>query len=356
MFESDSEKDEERRQHEPWETLRHRSIKRGILETVQKDNGWMDSLRAVAGSAFVNQGHSKASVASAPVPPRPRRRESEAWIDDVKQRRANLKATSRSRSGAGAGVITANDSYHHQVNTPWSEEVGFKIVQESPSSPALTIHQQVRVDSGDLQARSSDCNINGKFTSGRAPRGRAGTRDYFNYKLPPAGSSSIPMDKTINGVGGGAREPPTRISMLPISPPRIMSPPLENQLLFTPNPNQNYNPTNTNHLESSKLPATSRNAKASGNTTLLSRLTERSAKGKVKARGGGAVAARTKARKASPDVTRVDNPLPFPSQEPVAPLRTGKRAAKLVKTRTVAEGKYRSVSGRAPEESSRHGA
>lgn len=318
MYESDTDKDDERRRQEPWEALRHRSIRRGILETVQKEEGWMNSLRAVAGSPFVNQ----APITEAKPESRFRRSESEAWIEQVMQRRAES-----SRSKASTTAITANHTYV-DVSSPWTEETGFKIIQESPPSTPT----RAALRGGDPQARPKK--------HARAKRGKTGTRDYFNYKMPPVGATSVPMDQTI-GVRVGAKEP-TRISMLPLSPPRIMSPPLENQLLFTPNPNS------MTDLSSGSADASW--AHGFGNppgNTLLSRLTERKGKGKT---AGAATR-----RKASPDVTRVNKPLPYPIEEVVAPLRTGRRAAKLVKTRGAASGKYQAVPGRSGNDSGRVG-
>jgi hypothetical protein len=35
----------------PWESLRYKSIKRGVLERVRKEAGWVDSLRGIVGSS-----------------------------------------------------------------------------------------------------------------------------------------------------------------------------------------------------------------------------------------------------------------------------------------------------------------
>ncbi|KAF6754783.1 hypothetical protein DFP72DRAFT_898762 [Ephemerocybe angulata] len=278
MYESDEEQDNERRHQEPWETLRHRSIKRGILAHVQKEEGWIDSLRAVAGSAFVNQG---------PPPKPPRRRASEvSWIDEVKQRRARSKA---SRTN------TANPP---PVSAAWSAETGFKIVQESPDIGGPQVHRAPDED-----------------PYGTRGRGKAAIRDYFNYKLPPAGASSrVPVDQTIR-VGGKD----TRVSMLPLSPPRIMSPELDSQLLFnTPVPG-------TAARMESPPPAP---MSASSNGRLFTRLTDRK-------------------RKPSAGVN-VDQPLPYPSGEVVAPLRPGKKTGKLTKSRTSASAKYQPIGRGAP--------
>ncbi|KAJ2924037.1 hypothetical protein H1R20_g13052, partial [Candolleomyces eurysporus] len=280
MYESDDEKDEERRRQEPWETLRHRSIKRGILENVQKEKGWMDSLRATAKR------------------PSTRQRDSEVWINDVKRRRADRSSRSNTSSTA---AITAN--HVDVVSTPWSEETGFKIIQESPIASPLLYGQQ-----GEP-----------------APP----TRDYFSYKLPPADSSNIPFDHTINV---GLKD--TRISMLPLSPPRIMSPPLENQLTFTPVPGSGPTSTTTTIMTATAGPQPSYMDSSSTQTPLFARLTDR--KGK---------------RKPS-SVVNIDRPLPYPNGESndsgcsgtIAPLRPEKRSTKLVKSRAAAGGgKYQPI-------------
>ena len=287
MYESDDEKDDERRRQEPWETLRHRSIKRGILENVQKEKGWMDSLRTRAKR------------------PSTRQRNSEVWIDDVRRRRAERSSRSNTSSTA---AITAN--HVDVVSTPWSEETGFKIIQESPIASPLLYGQQ-----GE-----------------HAPP----VRDYFSYRLPPANSSSIPLDHTIN-VGPKV----TRISMLPLSPPRIMSPPLENQLTFTPVPGSGPTSTTTTTTIMSAMTATaglqpSYDNTSSTHTPLFARLTDRRGK-----------------RKPS-TVVNIDRPLPYPNGEgndagssgTIAPLRPEKRSTKLVKSRAAAGGggKYQPIS------------
>lgn len=47
LYESDEEEEARRREKEtPWESLRHKSIKRNILEQVEKEKKWMDSIRS----------------------------------------------------------------------------------------------------------------------------------------------------------------------------------------------------------------------------------------------------------------------------------------------------------------------
>ena len=51
LYESDEEEETRRRASEvPWESLRHKSIKRGMLEQIKEEGKWLDSLRGLAGS------------------------------------------------------------------------------------------------------------------------------------------------------------------------------------------------------------------------------------------------------------------------------------------------------------------
>ena len=51
LYESDEEEEARRKACEvPWESLRHKSIKRGILEQVKQEGKWLDSIRGLAGS------------------------------------------------------------------------------------------------------------------------------------------------------------------------------------------------------------------------------------------------------------------------------------------------------------------
>jgi hypothetical protein len=145
------------------------------------------------------------------------------------------------------------------------------------------------------------------------------------------------LDHTINV---GPKD--TRISMLPLSPPRIMSPPLENHLTFTPVPGSG--PTSTTTTTTTIMSAMTATAglqpsyhnTSSTHTPLFARLTDR--KGK---------------RKPS-TVVNIDRPLPYPNGESndaggsgtIAPLRPEKRPAKLVKSRAAASGggKYQPIS------------
>ncbi|KAJ3550507.1 hypothetical protein NMY22_g427 [Coprinellus aureogranulatus] len=335
------------RRMESWEALRHRSIRRGILDRVREDEGWRDSVRAVAGSTFANQGQGQGSapyvnqgqmlapyvnrgegstsyvsqgehggLGRGTEAARMRRQESEAWIDDVKRRRRggiDLASASRSKSNTTGTITPDYQSPYDEGSTPWSERSGFRIVPESPCPPRAPVRQ-----------------VGGAGITGGQGRRR---QDYFNYKLPPQGSSTVPMDPTIRGAGpvgsGNARGgEPMRVSMLPLSPPRIMSPPLERELLFTPDPGDvslgSVGAALVQGREYDSPPSWGTRGAGGGGrvnrNTILARLKER--KGDERS------------RKVSPDVTRASRPLPLPTLPDVEPLRvSGGRAGKLVKTR-----------------------
>ena len=51
LYESDEEEETRRKASEvPWESLRHKSIKRGMLEQIKEEGKWLDSIRGLAGS------------------------------------------------------------------------------------------------------------------------------------------------------------------------------------------------------------------------------------------------------------------------------------------------------------------
>ena len=54
LYESDEEEETRRKAHEvPWESLRHKSIKRGMLEQIKEEDKRLDSIRGLAGSSFL---------------------------------------------------------------------------------------------------------------------------------------------------------------------------------------------------------------------------------------------------------------------------------------------------------------
>jgi hypothetical protein len=56
LYESDEEEETRRKAREvPWESLRHKSIKRGIIERVKKEGKWLDSIRGLAGSGSTSR-------------------------------------------------------------------------------------------------------------------------------------------------------------------------------------------------------------------------------------------------------------------------------------------------------------
>ncbi|EAU83745.1 hypothetical protein CC1G_05649 [Coprinopsis cinerea okayama7 len=258
----------------PWETLRHESIKRGIMDQVQHEKNWMDSLRAVAGSVFVNQGlegddrgrgkggggsRNKGSRRGSrrrgvtlrdegpvPLPPpisppplasrRTSSRSSEAWIEEgAKKRRLGFGASSLMavssglakrtrefssgfyRRGGGGGEVGGEESdvgESERYSRAWSPESGFKIVEESPLTSPLNsiVHTPIR-SNPNTPIRSNP----------NTPNPVRHSLDihspilHTNFATPVHGSESQ-----------------VRVSFLPLSPAQIMSPPLEGELCFSP--------------------------------------------------------------------------------------------------------------------------
>ncbi|TFK22501.1 hypothetical protein FA15DRAFT_516702 [Coprinopsis marcescibilis] len=198
MYESDDDQASIRREDVPYENLRHKSIKRGILSQVKEESNWMDSLRAVAGSVFVNQAptHPVDSYTrrrgttlrdDGPVRRKTGIKPGHEWIDEGRKRRANLSMKSTNpvqRKATAATTCTQAESHTALIDdeanpVAWSPQTGFKIIEESPPN------------------------------------------------TPPLRETSTTTSST-------AQDP--MVSILPISPPQIMSPPLESELCFTPPP------------------------------------------------------------------------------------------------------------------------
>jgi hypothetical protein len=202
----------------PWESLRHKSIKRGILERVW-DDGQQDRMARRPWQAHA-------------------RNESDLLVADAQAANANL---SRAPSSVTAGVLSRAFSSVTASTAP-----GFRMVTESPAEtpqgergadvfrwPSVQEDRYTRVPERVARSRS------------RSPEkaSRAASPD----KRARARPTSPPVRR---GGRGGARgravdtDTDTDIadrgtdfrSVLPQSPPRISSPVLDGALCFTPIP------------------------------------------------------------------------------------------------------------------------
>lgn len=254
----DEEKRERRRQREePWESLRHKSIKRGILEKVRKEAGWVDSLRGAVGSSFSHadrvvdtneiekQGNAKKRHTHV-------RGDSDLRIEDLLGVGITEKARTREvvKQGTGGGVdsypkrptlgsgVSGSASRANSSRTAYSstssDEKGFRILTESPLPLPLLpppLHSRPSYASNDSWwgEASIDAHVD-RYTA-------VPTRNRSRSTSQSTSRSTSP----VKGAGAGGRRGSRReLDVLPQSPPRIMSPMLEDRLCFTPAPGRGW--------------------------------------------------------------------------------------------------------------------
>ncbi|KAG6897853.1 hypothetical protein C0992_009990 [Termitomyces sp. T32_za158] len=197
----------------PWESLRHKSIKRGILAEVHKEGNRIDSLRP--SGTVRNTGTGVGKTAARRVSRR-RKTGSDHLIDDIDQmltgadphgipipssRPRNLRADSVVTTLSLASTTTAGDK------TQWKPGRGFRIVEESPLSSRNPTPVPPPEDAED------------------APAAVFGTRDRFTH---------APVRHDTSRSTSPAKGARHHADMLPQSPPQITSPLLENNLCFAP--------------------------------------------------------------------------------------------------------------------------
>ncbi|KAG6872343.1 hypothetical protein C0995_010561 [Termitomyces sp. Mi166 len=210
--------DESKREDVPWESLRHKSIKRGILAEVQKEGNRINSLRPARTVRSTGTGVGKTAERRVS---RHKRTDSDHVISDVDQiptgadahvfsnsRPANPRADSALTTVSLVSTTTAGDK------TQWKPGKGFRIVEESPLSSR-----------GPTPAPSDDPAAFGMSWA-------AGDR----YTLAPARHDTSRSTSPVKGFTAHGPSTPVRphADVLPQSPPQITSPLLENSLCFTP--------------------------------------------------------------------------------------------------------------------------
>jgi hypothetical protein len=298
LYESDEEaladeRMERKRREEdtvPWESLRHKSIKRGILERVRKEAGWVDSLRGIVGSSFSELARDTDEAEIRPRNGNAKKRhthvraDSDLRIEDLvsgdgvsvpdKARvRADAKradtGNSHSKSATrpslstfdstvsattlttkkGTRTASRANSSRTAYSTTSSDGKGFRIITESPVPHPPPLHSRTSHASHASQSNASsdssywwwgeastDADVD-RYTAvpARLCRSRSQSRSQSNSPV-----KGIPI-KGSGGRGALAGEWPfASRDVLPQSPPRIMSPMLEDRLCFTPKPGQGH--------------------------------------------------------------------------------------------------------------------
>lgn len=237
LYESDEEEEKRRKAREvPWESLRHKSIKRGILEQVKKEGKWMDSIRGLAGSTLLgsrpeaileegnvllggSDGDRSVEVDTHvgrrrgyPVPDSDPFADSPMATDSISPRK---RPTAKSRR---TDSTTATSLESHGV--------GFQIISES--APTTPNHSPRR---GIPWLRKADVNQSlDKLTRLPTPIAE-GRKQGQNLSRTKKSRSTNPVKETLND---RFQVPPRDV--LPLSPGQLMSPPLQSQICFTPIP------------------------------------------------------------------------------------------------------------------------
>ena len=228
LYESDDEEAAKRREKEtPWESLRHKSIKRNIIEQVKKENKWLDSIRSTfAGPSrpsipdsggFSEIDDEVSTVGSVPSTPVGKRRghvraDSDIFVDNVTLRDLDTTAPLRVRNPS-----------------PRSAQQS----QESADVPTSGVRRNFAMLKDEDEEKDRYTPLPGRLNESRSKsRSRGRSRSRSQSASPIKQMSSLPVTQ-----GGNPPElVPIRRDVLPQSPSQLMSPPLESQMCFTPIP------------------------------------------------------------------------------------------------------------------------
>jgi len=183
LYESDEEEETRRKAFEvPWESLRHKSIKRGILDQIKEEGKWLDSIRGLAGSSLLGSR------------PETIMEEDNALLggldtDDSGVSPRKRPVTKSRRTDSTSATFPASVESHG---------IGFQIIPESAAT-----------------------------SPNHSPR-RQGRKRTRNNR------SNGPVERTLDN-GVDISQVPRR-DILPQSPAQLMSPPLQSQICFAPIP------------------------------------------------------------------------------------------------------------------------
>ncbi|KDR71657.1 hypothetical protein GALMADRAFT_795529 [Galerina marginata CBS 339.88] len=228
LYESDEDEAAYRKEKEtPWESLRHKSIKRGILEQVKKENKWMDSIRSsiAGGSGFLSRGSTKS-------------KKSLVFPADVA---GEVSGESQPQIGRRRGHVRADSDLYIDPSTSSSTDVPVP----NPSVHVAAVVKPLNVTKPKPALDSGRPGIRRGFTwlkdaSGSFPhlsshinesRSRSKSRSRSASPVK-AGSNGVAIEDTL----GASLSMVACRDLLPQSPSQIMSPPLESQMCFTPMP------------------------------------------------------------------------------------------------------------------------
>ncbi|KAG6856496.1 hypothetical protein H0H87_003875 [Tephrocybe sp. NHM501043] len=212
------ETDDEDKKDIPWERLRHKSIKRGILEQVQQEGNRINSLRS-AGTVRNTGTGTRKSVERRTS--RHGRTDSDVLIGDIDQLLSGAGSKddrpSTHRADSACTTVSLISRTTTGDKTQWKPGTGFRIVAESPLSSR-----------GPTPAPSDDPVAFHMSSTATTPADR--------YTPAPARRHTSRSCSTSPVKGSAGPSTPARphAAILPQSPPQITSPLLENNLCFTP--------------------------------------------------------------------------------------------------------------------------
>ena len=199
----------------PYETLRHKSIRRGILERLRSS-----TLRRSKGSYKLTRTNDNTDAGSESDTATPVQRPRGHRRTGTDTSGASSSDQDREGTSSRPGTISQNGS---RLASP----SGFRIVVEDPESGALFDADEVYSPEASptprptVKRQKSD-----RFTPVPVRRSTEEKRHSPFVSPSKAGVSSPPIAQGANGM--------SRIdsSILPVSPPMVTSPPLESQLFF----------------------------------------------------------------------------------------------------------------------------
>ena len=236
LYESDEEEETRRKAREvPWESLRHKSIKRGIIEQVKKEGKWLDSIRGLAGSrpeAIMEEDNmllrGRDSDDSMVVDTHVGKLQGYAVPDSDPF--ADSPTRTHGISPSKRPVTKSRRTDSTTVSFPASvKSFGFQIIPESAATTPN--HSPCRSFAWLRKADAS--NALDKLT--RLPTSLAeGRKQNQSPSRSKNNRSTSPVKRTSNN-GVDVSQVPQR-DILPRSPAQLMSPPLQSQICFTPIP------------------------------------------------------------------------------------------------------------------------
>lgn len=274
-FGSESEaSDDEEVQQVPWESLRHKSIKRGILEQVKKENNWVNSLRGSLGASFRQKTvgnhdipHRGADEGGTLVPSavggqkqkrfggsiglgkritrRHERTDSDLRVEDLNLHLFRDRGAAQTEYvqplslNMTRPVTLRSETNQTEVSAvSFKSETGFRIVEDSPlPTPGGELPEEAinAFASGwwgeDLDGHGLEVKVD-KYTPMPVKLSASRTNSHSNSRCPSPTKLTPVRERRFTFTDGGVNH----ATVLPQSPPLITSPCLESQLFFTPIP------------------------------------------------------------------------------------------------------------------------